>query len=339
MKKNVYLVLFTIVAAGVMFVSCTGASAPKTSLKNVEDSVSYAYGVNLAEQGLKQFLEQSGVIASSSAIQYQYQSKISAETDSVKKEALIKEQKKKIDSLNNANAPKLNEFIRGLKQALNNSKDKAPYYQGLSVGMQLSEHMMPQFKSAVFGEDSTKDINKEQMLAGLIGILKNSALAIPATDADGIIQRELDATRQKHEQKVEAELRVQYKDSIAAGEAFLAENAKRSEVVTLPSGLQYEILKKGNGPVPTDNDRVKVHYRGTLLNGTEFDSSYKRKEPAVFGINNVIKGWTEALKLMPVGSKWKLYIPYELAYGSKQQGDITPFSTLLFEVELLGIEK
>ncbi|NCU33472.1 MAG: FKBP-type peptidyl-prolyl cis-trans isomerase, partial [Candidatus Moranbacteria bacterium] len=110
-------------------------------------------------------------------------------------------------------------------------------------------------------------------------------------------------------------------------------------VVTTASGLQYEILTAGNGAKPTASDRVKVHYHGTLIDGTVFDSSVDRGEPAVFGVNQVIKGWTEALKLMPVGSKYKLYIPQELAYGSQSMGNIKPFSALIFDVELMGIEK
>ena len=114
---------------------------------------------------------------------------------------------------------------------------------------------------------------------------------------------------------------------------------------TTPSGLQYKIITKGNGPVPADTSKVSVNYKGTLIDGTEFDSSYKRKDkngkskPATFRANQVIKGWTEALTMMPVGSKWELYIPYDLAYGSRNTGKIKPFSTLVFEVELLGIEK
>ena len=132
-------------------------------------------------------------------------------------------------------------------------------------------------------------------------------------------------------------MKVQYKDSIAAGDKFLAENAKREGVVTLPSGLQYEIIKEGRGPVPTEANTVKVNYKGTLINGTVFDSSYDRKEPTTFGVTQVIPGWTEALKLMPVGSKWKVYIPYNLAYGGQDRGTIPPFSNLIFEVELLEI--
>lgn len=127
----------------------------------------------------------------------------------------------------------------------------------------------------------------------------------------------------------------------AEGEAYLAENQAKSEVTATASGLQYEILVEGNGPKPTAADKVKVHYHGTLVDGTVFDSSVDRGEPATFGVGQVIKGWTEALQLMPVGSKWKLAIPYDLAYGTRprQGGAIRPYDALVFEVELLEIVK
>ena len=122
-----------------------------------------------------------------------------------------------------------------------------------------------------------------------------------------------------------------YADNKAAGEKFLAENKAKEGVVTTPSGLQYKIITKGNGAVPADSSKVKVNYKGTLIDGTEFDSSYKRNEPATFRANQVIKGWTEALTMMPVGSKWELYIPYDLAYGSRETGSqIKPF--LYFDI-------
>jgi FKBP-type peptidyl-prolyl cis-trans isomerase FklB len=123
------------------------------------------------------------------------------------------------------------------------------------------------------------------------------------------------------------------------GEAFLAANKTKEGVVTLPSGLQYKVLKAGTGPKPSANDSVVCNYRGTLLDNTEFDSSYKRGQPATFPVGKVIKGWTEALQLMPVGSKWQLFIPSELAYGPRGAGpDIGPNATLIFEVELLSIQ-
>ena len=124
-----------------------------------------------------------------------------------------------------------------------------------------------------------------------------------------------------------------------AGEEFLAKNAKADSIQTTASGLQYKILTKGTGEIPQATDKVTVNYEGHLIDGTEFDSSYSRKKPATFPVNQVIKGWTEALTMMPVGSKWMLYIPQELAYGDREQNKIPPFSTLIFTVELLEIVK
>ena len=131
-----------------------------------------------------------------------------------------------------------------------------------------------------------------------------------------------------------------YKDAIAQNEAFLAKNKEKAGVTVTPSGLQYEVIKMGTGPKPTAQNTVKVHYVGTLIDGTEFDSSVKRNEPATFPVSGVIPGWTEALQLMPVGSKFKLYLPQSIAYGARGAGEvIKPYSTLIFEVELLEIVK
>jgi FKBP-type peptidyl-prolyl cis-trans isomerase len=124
-----------------------------------------------------------------------------------------------------------------------------------------------------------------------------------------------------------------------AGDDFLAQNKTKEGVVALPDGLQYKILKEGNGPKPAATDSVVCNYRGSLIDGTEFDSSYKRGQPATFPVNGVIKGWTEAVQLMPVGSKWQLFVPADLAYGNRGAGpDIGPNATLIFEVELLSIQ-
>ena len=130
-----------------------------------------------------------------------------------------------------------------------------------------------------------------------------------------------------------------YEKNKKEGEEFLAKNREKEGVITLESGLQYKVIKEGNGPTPTVANKVKTHYRGRLIDGTEFDSSYKRGQPATFPVTGVIKGWTEALLLMNVGSKWELYIPYDLAYGEQgRPPKIPPASTLIFEIELLGIE-
>lgn len=339
--KRINLLLSLVATAAIMLSSCGGnASTPKASLKNEVDSVSYAYGVQLATQsGLAQFLEQSGVLVNTENVKYDYQMRIAA-ADSTDKPALEKEFKAKMDSLNKVNAPKLNGFIKGLKEAFGGSGDQDDaYVQGLSVGNQIANQMMPGFSEMLFADDANQKFNKTQVLSGLIASLKNQPTAIPSSEADQIIERKANAAQAKAEAKQAESLKEQYADNLTAGEEFLAENAKREEVTTLESGLQYEIITAGNGDIPTSSDRVKVHYHGTLIDGTVFDSSVDRGNPASFGVTQVIPGWIEALQLMPVGSKWKLYIPYDLAYGSRDQGTIKPFSTLVFDVELLDIEK
>ena len=173
--------------------------------------------------------------------------------------------------------------------------------------------------------------DEETMAVALIENLQREDLN-PLEEANAYVQSKAEAIKTKATE-------AQFAENKAAGEKFLAENAKKEGVKTTSSGLQYKIIKEGNGAVPTDSSKVKVNYKGTLIDGTQFDSSYDRKEPTTFRANQVIKGWTEALTMMPVGSKWELYIPQELAYGSREAGTIKPFSTLIFEVELLSIEK
>jgi FKBP-type peptidyl-prolyl cis-trans isomerase FklB len=153
--------------------------------------------------------------------------------------------------------------------------------------------------------------------------------------------QEVQMKRQEAQMKVQAESnKVTYKNLIEQGDSFLQKNKERTGVIVTASGLQYEVVKMGTGPKPAETNTVKVHYTGTLINGTKFDSSYDRNQPAEFPVNGVIKGWTEALQLMPVGSKFKLYIPESLAYGAGGAGEfIKPYSTLIFEVELLEIVK
>jgi FKBP-type peptidyl-prolyl cis-trans isomerase FklB len=145
------------------------------------------------------------------------------------------------------------------------------------------------------------------------------------------------AVQQNMQQKATEEMRTMGEKNLKDGEAYLAENKKKEGVVTLPSGLQYQVLQAGTGAKPGPNDTVTVHYRGTLIDGTEFDSSYKRNQPASFPVKGVIPGWVEALQLMPAGSKWKLVIPPSLGYGARGVGPIPPNAVLVFEVELLSI--
>lgn len=152
------------------------------------------------------------------------------------------------------------------------------------------------------------------------------------------IRAELQAYQQQAQAEAQAARDVAAEENLAAGNLFLAENGKRDGVVTTESGLQYEVLEEGDGEVPGEEDTVEVNYRGTLIDGTEFDSSYKRGQSVQFGVGQVISGWTEALQMMPVGSKWKLFIPSDLAYGAGGAGSaIGPNAALVFEVELLNI--
>jgi FKBP-type peptidyl-prolyl cis-trans isomerase FklB len=193
---------------------------------------------------------------------------------------------------------------------------------------------------ANMGEQIGKSI-KEQESVGLIG--EPSLATDFALIKQGFINGLLDETEQWNPEFAGEYIQstmtnIKYGNSKEEGEKFLAENALREGVITTESGLQYEVLKMGKGKKPKATDNVKVHYHGTLINGTVFDSSVDRNEPITFGLTQVIAGWTEALQLMPVGSKFKLYIPQQLGYGSQQAGSIPPYSTLIFEVELLGIE-
>ena len=227
----------------------------------------------------------------------------------------------------------LAEFIKGVNEGAKKSgKKETAYMAGLQIGQQISNQMMKGINHELFGNDSVKTISKENFLAGFIaGTLEKGGL-MTMEQAQTYTQTAMEAIKAKA-------MEEKYADNKAAGEKFLAENKTKEGVKTTPSGLQYKVITEGKGAIPADTCKVKVNYKGTLIDGTEFDSSYKRKEPTTFRANQVIKGWTEALTMMPVGSKWELYIPQELAYGSRDQGQIKPFSTLFFEVELLSIEK
>ena len=232
-----------------------------------------------------------------------------------------------VDSANISN------FIKGIEEGINlNSKKDKAYMAGVQIGQQISGDMFEGINRQLFGNDSTQTLSKDNFLAGFIAAVKNGAV-VTVEDAKAFVETRTEAIKAKA-------LEAKYGENKAAGEKFLAENKTKEGVVTTESGLQYKIIKAGKGEIPTKESTVKVNYKGTLIDGTEFDSSYKRNAPASFRADQVIKGWTEALTMMPVGSKWELYIPQELAYGARETGgQIKPFSTLIFEVELLEIEK
>jgi FKBP-type peptidyl-prolyl cis-trans isomerase len=204
---------------------------------------------------------------------------------------------------------------------LTTQKDKFSYALGMDLGTNLRKQSVP--------------VDPNILARGMNDALAGGKTALTDDQAKAVLMEVQNDMRKKQQAQMQQAGEANKKE----GEAFLAVNKGKEGVVALPSGLQYKILTQGTGPKPTASDSVVCNYRGTLINGTEFDSSYKRGEPATFPVSGVIKGWTEALQLMPVGSKWQLFVPSDLAYGERAPGpEIAPNSTLIFEVELLSIQ-
>jgi FKBP-type peptidyl-prolyl cis-trans isomerase FklB len=205
-----------------------------------------------------------------------------------------------------------------------------------AIGMQQGQQLIQGMKQL----EVDTDLSKEALIQGFINALHEAPAQVEEMQGRMIVQNYVQGKMAEQQQRQEAKSLEENGNVKTNGEQFLAENAKKKGITVTPSGLQYEIMKKGNGPKPVATDKVKVHYHGTLIDGTVFDSSVERGDPAEFGVTQVIQGWVEALQLMPVGSKWKLYIPQELAYGGRAAGEkIKPFSALVFEVELIAIVK
>ena len=210
---------------------------------------------------------------------------------------------------------------KGTPMSLKTEKDKFSYAVGMSIGNSLKQQKV--------------EVDQAILIQGLKDMLAGKTTLLTPEQAQAVLTQMQTAMRQKRDEQMQQLAEVNKK----AGNAFLTANTTQAGVVTLPSGLQYKILKAGTGPKPAPSDTVSVNYRGTLIDGKEFDSSAKHGGPATFPVNGVIKGWTEALQLMPVGSKWELFIPPDLAYGDHGAGsDIPPDATLIFEVELLSIK-
>lgn len=189
------------------------------------------------------------------------------------------------------------------------------------IGRQMGQQLL---------ENPFDGIVNEAVAQGLLDALVGKEMTISNTD--------MQAAFEEINNRMQAKQAEQSKTQAAAGEAFLAENAKKTGITVTASGLQYEVITQGTGAIPTATSKVKTHYHGTLIDGTVFDSSVKRGQPIDFPVNGVIAGWTEALQLMPVGSKWRLYIPHNLAYGERGAGaSIAPYSALIFDVELIDI--
>jgi FKBP-type peptidyl-prolyl cis-trans isomerase FklB len=207
------------------------------------------------------------------------------------------------------------------KTELKTGKDSVSYAIGLNIGTRLKQQSV--------------DIDAGLVARGIKDAGSNGTRLLTEDQAESVIN----TLQQQIAAKQDSVKKALGMKNKLDGEAFLAENKKKEGVIVLPDGLQYKILKEGNGKKPKADETVTVNYRGTLIDGTEFDSSTKRGEPSTFRVNGIIKGWTEALQMMPVGSKWQLFIPPELAYGERGAGNlIPPNATLIFEVELLSIK-
>ena len=226
----------------------------------------------------------------------------------------------------------MDDFIKGLNDGANagDDKKKAAYYAGIQIGQQISNQMVKGINHEVFGDDSTKTISLKNFMAGFVSGTTGKKGLMTIDEAAKLAQTKMMAIKAKNMEK-------EYGPNKVAGEKFLAANKKKPGVVTLPSGVQYKVIKEGNGPMPKDTSMVKVNYEGKTIDGKVFDSSFKRGEAVDLRANQVIKGWTEALVHMPAGSVWEVYIPQELAYGEREQGQIKPFSVLIFKIELISV--
>ena len=337
MKKIQVAALGAFVAIGVLLTSCGGNVSTNASLKTENDTISYAFGASMyQQQGLSMFLQQSGIIGDTTSISSYYSRMILNDTIGAKKDSLTKVMRFKIDSVNKSNSRNISEFLKGLKESIGAPESQNAYLTGLSIGNQIGKQMFPNVEAQLYGPNSKEKINPDAFLAALAASMKGEKFAVP--EADMLFGAKMQEIQTRQQAQREEEMKAQYTDKIEAEAKFFEENKEKAGVVTLPSGVQYKIIKEGTGEKPSANDVVKVHYHGTLIDGTVFDSSVERKTPATFNVSGVIKGWTEVLQLMPVGSKWTVYIPYDQAYGGQDRGTIKPFSNLIFDVELLGIE-
>ncbi len=228
----------------------------------------------------------------------------------------------------------MDEFVKGINVGANagDDKKKAAYYAGIQIGQQISTQMMKGLNHELFGNDSTQTISLKNFLAGFVSGTTGKKGLMTIDQAAQVAQVKMQQIKTRSMEKV-------YGKNREAGEKFLADNAKKPGVKTLPSGVQYKVIKEGSGAVPADTSRVKVHYEGRTIDGKVFESSYKNGRPIEMQCNQAIKGWADALVHMPAGSVWEVYIPQQLAYGEREAGEIKPFSALVFKIELLEILK
>ena len=280
------------VALTALLAGC-GKATPKADLSNEQDTLAYAFGVTRGDN-LKEYLVRN------------------------------------LDM----DTTYMDEFIKGLSQGMNadDDKKKEAYLIGMNMGMQVKNELVKGLNYELFGDDTTRTVSINNMLAGLVsGTMKKDQI-LSSQEAHDTFNRLLQKIKKD-------EMANNYAEWKKENEDFLAGVATRDSVKKLADGLYYEVIEEGTGVVPVDTDRVVVNYMGQLIDSTEVDNSYKRNAPLTFRVNEVIPGWTEALVHMPVGSKWRLYVGQQYAYGEREVDDaIKPFSTLVFTLELLGIE-
>lgn len=280
------------VALTALLAGC-GKGTPKADLSNEQDTLAYAFGVTRGDN-LKEYLVRN------------------------------------LDM----DTTYMDEFIKGLSQGMNadDDKKKEAYLIGMNMGMQVKNELVKGLNYELFGDDTTRTVSINNMLAGLVsGTMKKDQI-LSSQEAHDTFNRLLQKIKKD-------EMANNYAEWKKENEDFLAGVATRDSVKKLADGLYYEVIEEGTGVVPVDTDRVVVNYMGQLIDSTEVDNSYKRNAPLTFRVNEVIPGWTEALVHMPVGSKWRLYVGQQYAYGEREVDDaIKPFSTLVFTLELLGIE-
>ncbi len=313
MKKITFMAATAIAAA--TLASCGGAGTPKANLKSDIDSLSYAAGISLADE-LKTYN--------------------------------VLEQQFGVDSAY------VGEFVKGVMQSASagDDKKKAAFYAGVQVGNMINTQVIPGMTRQFLGDDSVNTLNRSNLLAAFGEVLTGKDTKMTKDAAQELQKRFQEVAQKAMQAKQQAEMERQkaerwakadeenaekYADNKAAGEKFLAANKEKAGVQTTASGVQYKVIKEGEGDKPKADSYVKVNYEGRLIDGTVFDSSYDRKQPAQFPLTGVIAGWTEVLQLMPVGSEWEVYIPQELAYGPEDKDKIKPYSALIFKIELLDI--
>jgi len=223
---------------------------------------------------------------------------------------------------------KIDMFVKGLKKgaAMGDDKSEQAYMMGVQIGQQMVNQAVPGITRQIYGDDSTKTIDAKTFMAGFIaGTLQKGTMTME--QAQKITEDKMMAIKAK-------EMEKKFGDWKKKNEAFLADNKKKDSIKTLPSGLQYRVLKAGNGPIAKDTSRVKINYEGRTIDGNVFESTFKNDEPITMRANQFVPGFNEALQLMPEGSLWEIFIPSELAYGPQDKGKIKPFSTLIFKVEM-----